>query len=66
MSRHLVSNVHVDGKWYGPDHGCVEPPAEVADAITNPEAWSDPEPEPERQADEPKAKAESPKPKRQG
>jgi hypothetical protein len=36
----LIANVSVDGVWYGPDHGCVDPPAEVVERITNPKVWS--------------------------
>ena len=40
----LVRNVYVgqryvDGAWFGPDHGNVEPPQEIAEQITNPAAW---------------------------
>lgn len=37
--RVLGSNVHVDGEWWGPAHGRMEPPPEVAKKITNPAAW---------------------------
>lgn len=38
----LVANVNVDGTWYGPDHDNADDvPAEVAEQITNPDAWED-------------------------
>jgi len=40
----LVKNVIVNGEWWGPAHGRVDPPAEVAEQITNPACWSDDEP----------------------
>jgi hypothetical protein len=36
--RHLVTNVHVDGVWYRPGE---VPPADVAERIGNPKAWSE-------------------------
>lgn len=41
MSK-LVKNVHVGDAWYGPAYGNVEPPADVAAQITNPNAWDEP------------------------
>jgi len=35
----LIANVNVAGQWWGPAHGKVSPPAEVAEQITNPAAW---------------------------
>lgn len=41
MAR-LVKNVRVDGVWYGPAYGNAENvPAEVAERITNPNAWDE-------------------------
>lgn len=40
MSK-LVANVCVDDQWWGPAHGRVDPPADVAAKITNPSAWDD-------------------------
>lgn len=38
----LVKNVAVDKTWYGPAHGNAENvPAEVAERITNPNAWDE-------------------------
>lgn len=35
--RHLVTNVHLDGVWYRPGE---IPPSDVAERISNPDAWS--------------------------
>jgi hypothetical protein len=44
MAGKLVTNVFVDGNWYGPNDRV---PAEVAEQITNPKAWAEtPAPEP--------------------
>lgn len=41
MAR-LVRNVKVGGTWYGPAHGNAENvPADVAEQITNPNAWDE-------------------------
>ena len=45
----LIANVCVDGIYYGPDY--VQPPADVAERITNPAAWGD-EPQPESTGDD--------------
>lgn len=38
----LVANTHVPGHgWWGPAHGRVEPPAEVAALISNPACWDE-------------------------
>jgi len=37
----LIANVHAAGAWWGPAHGRVDPPADVAALITNPSCWSD-------------------------
>lgn len=39
--RALNTNVYVDGTWYGPGDRV---PAEVAEKIANPKAWSDDDP----------------------
>lgn len=36
----LGANVHVDGEWWGPAYGRMDPPPEVAAKITNPKAWT--------------------------
>lgn len=36
--RKLAAVVYVDGVAYGPDN---QPPADVADQITNPKAWGE-------------------------
>lgn len=42
----LMQNVHVDGKWYGPDYGNADVPSKIAGMIDNPAAWVDPSAEP--------------------
>lgn len=37
----LIVNVQVGGEWWGPAYDRVDPPAEVAERITNPAVWSD-------------------------
>ncbi len=36
MARSLITNVEVDGRWYGPND---DVPAHVAEKITNPKVW---------------------------
>lgn len=38
----LTSNVHVDGKWYGPDHPRNQVTADVLAKVTNPAAFEAP------------------------
>jgi hypothetical protein len=49
MSRRLVTYVHLDGQVYGP---ADEVPDEVAERITNPDAW-EPETQEVKPADQP-------------
>lgn len=37
--RRLVSNVNIDGRWYGPAYPDVEVPPEVAAKLDNPDMW---------------------------
>jgi hypothetical protein len=39
MAKRLRANVAVGGTWYGPDYR--QPPAEVAEKITHPNAWEE-------------------------
>jgi hypothetical protein len=39
MAQVLRANVAVDGAWYGPAYRVIDPPAEVAGRISNPDAW---------------------------
>lgn len=48
MAKTLTSNVHVDGRWYGPDYPGNKATDEVLAKITNPAAFqSEPTPVPE-------------------
>lgn len=38
--RVLGANVCVEGEWWGPAYGRMEPPSDVAAKITNPAAWT--------------------------
>lgn len=42
MPKELLQNVHVDGKWYGPDYGNATVPAAIAEKIENPAAFEAP------------------------
>jgi hypothetical protein len=44
MAKQLRTNVHVDGKGYGPDYPDNELSADVAKQIDNPKAWDDYDP----------------------
>jgi hypothetical protein len=44
MAKALKQNVHVDGKWYGPDYPKNKVTADVLDQITNPQAFEDADP----------------------
>lgn len=39
MAKQLISNVEVEGVWYGPDYPDNKASAEVLDKITNPAAF---------------------------
>jgi hypothetical protein len=51
MAKRLRVNVAVGGRWYGPAYRKVDPPAEVAEAITHPNAWEEVEEEPRQARD---------------
>lgn len=39
MAKELASNVHVDGRWFGPAYPDNEVTPEIAKLIPNPAAW---------------------------